>query len=62
MSAVLPLADNEREFLERLNGAGEIVPALLTGDAGLQAIIQSHPGLLWKAKHMKERTMGKGEA
>jgi hypothetical protein len=53
MSAVLPLAENEREFLERLNGAGEIVPALLTGDAGLQAILQSHPGLLWKAKSSK---------
>jgi len=53
MLAVLPLAENEREFLERLNGAGEIIPELLTGDAGLQAILQNHPGLLWKAKNFK---------
>jgi predicted nucleotidyltransferase component of viral defense system len=61
MSAVLPLAENEREFLERLNGAGDIVPALLTEDPTLRASIQSHPGLLWKAKHMKERSAGGGE-
>lgn len=54
MSAVLPLADNEREFLERLNGAGEIVPAILTDDERLQAIMQTHPGLLWKAQKAKK--------
>jgi hypothetical protein len=50
MCAVLPLA--EREFLDRLNGAGEIVPALLTDDAALQRVIQEHPGLLWKAHNV----------
>lgn len=60
MSAVLPLADNEREFLERLNGAGDIVPSLLTEDPMLQARIQSHPGLLWKAKNVR-RSAERGE-
>jgi hypothetical protein len=62
MSAVLPLADNEREFLDRLNGAGDIVPALLTEDPTLQASIQIHPGLLWKAKNVRERSTRTGEA
>jgi len=45
MSAVLPLVDHEREFLERLNGAGDIVPELLTNDPVMQAIFHDHPGL-----------------
>jgi hypothetical protein len=49
MAAVLPLAAHELEFLERLNGAGEIVPDLLTADPSMQAIIRDHPGLRWKA-------------
>lgn len=61
MSAVLPLAENEHGFLERLNGAGEIAPALLTQDPTLQARIQSHPGLLWKAKNVKVPSSGKSE-
>ena len=32
LGAVLPLADHEREFLERLNGQGEIEPSLLTAE------------------------------
>ncbi len=55
MSAVLPFTDREREFLDRLNDDGEIVPALLTDDLSLQASIRSHPGLLWKAHNMKAR-------
>lgn len=54
MAAVLPLAEHELEFLERLNGAGEIVPALLTEDAAMQRLIATHPGLLWKAQHKKK--------
>lgn len=55
MSAVLPLVDHEREFLERLNGAGDIVPELLTNDPVMQAIIHDHPGLNWKALNVKKR-------
>lgn len=41
MAAVLPLAEHELEFLERLNGSGDIAPEVLTevpSDAG------DHPG------------------
>ena len=55
LSVVLPLADHEREFLERLNGAGDIVPEILTIDPGMQAIIREQPGLKWKALHVKKR-------
>lgn len=54
MAAVLPLETHEREFLERLNGAGEIAPELLTGEATMQAIIRAHPGLRWKAQNVKK--------
>jgi predicted nucleotidyltransferase component of viral defense system len=55
MAAVLPLAAHELEFLERLNGAGDIVPELLTAEAAVQAIIREHPGLKWKALNVKKR-------
>ena len=58
MEVVLPLADHEREFLERLNGAGDIAPGLLTDDPAMQAIIRDHPGLKWKALNVKERLGG----
>ncbi len=54
LTVVLPLQPNEREFLDRLNDYGEIVPELLTAATGLQSVIRSHPGLLWKAKNVKE--------
>lgn len=60
LSIVLPLTDQEREFLERLNGRGEIAPEMLTDDERLQAIIRTHPGLLWKALNVRQhRGVGK---
>lgn len=61
MSAVLPLSEREFEFLDRLNGAGDIVPALLTDDPTMDAIIQSHPGLLLKAQNVKKHLAGAAE-
>lgn len=58
MRAVLPLEDREREFLEHLNGTGDIVPPLLTDDPTLQGIIAQHPGLLWKAQNVKKYVEG----
>ncbi len=58
MAAVLPLARHEIEFLERLNGAGNIAPELLTDDTKMQAIIREHPGLKWKALNVKKRLGG----
>ncbi len=45
LAIVLPLAAHELEFLERLNGAGDIAPELLTDDAAMQTIIRDLPGL-----------------
>jgi len=48
--------------LERLNGAGDIVPELLSDDAALQAIIREHPGLKWKALYVRKRlSVAEGE-
>lgn len=55
MAAVLPLAENEHAFLERLNGVGDIAPELLTAEPAMQAIIGDHPGLKWKALNIKKR-------
>jgi hypothetical protein len=55
MAAVLPLAEHELEFLERLNGAGDIAPEVLTDVPAMQAIIRDHPGLKWKALSVKKR-------
>jgi hypothetical protein len=54
VSAVLPLAPNEREFIERLNEKGDIVPELLTSDEVVQATIRKHPGLRWKAQNVMQ--------
>jgi predicted nucleotidyltransferase component of viral defense system len=55
MAAVLPLKARELEFLERLNGAGEIEPEILSAEPAMQAIIRNHPGLQWKALNTKKR-------
>lgn len=58
LSMVLPFTDREREFLERLNGKGEIAPEMLTNDERLQNVIQTHPGLLWKALNVRQHRQG----
>ena len=60
MAAVLPLEAHEREFLERLKGAGDIAPELLTAEPAMQRIIRDHPGLKWKALNVKKRLGGAG--
>ncbi len=58
LGILLPLAENEVEFLERLNGRGAIEPSLLTNDADLQQRIISNPGLKWKALNVKKHIDG----
>ena len=58
MAAVLPLTARELEFLERLNGAGDIAPEILTDVSAMQAIIRDHPGLAWKALNVKRHLGG----
>ncbi len=55
LAVVLPLRAHEREFLERLNGAGDIAPEILTSDAAMQGVIRNHPGLKWKALNVRRR-------
>jgi len=59
LAGLLPLKDAEMEFLELLNGAGEIRPDLLTDDNAMQSIIKAHPGLQWKALNVR-KTKGTG--
>jgi len=54
LSIVLPLSEREREFLDRLNGAGEIVPELLSDDPAMQATLRGHPGLRWKTQNVRK--------
>ncbi|MDD5310080.1 MAG: nucleotidyl transferase AbiEii/AbiGii toxin family protein [Deltaproteobacteria bacterium] len=54
LSLVLPLRENEREFLRRLNDLGEIEPSLLTDDPSLREILSTHPGLGWKALNVRQ--------
>lgn len=54
LSVVLPMTREEREFIERLNESGEIVPALLTGDNAMRMLIQDHPALRWKALNVRK--------
>lgn len=58
MNAVLPLEAHELEFVERLNGAGDIAPELLTADPAMQATIWEQPGLKWKAMNVKKLVGG----
>ncbi len=53
LAVVLPLMPHEREFLDRLNDSGEIIPDILTDNPEMQTIIRTHPGLKWKALNVK---------
>lgn len=54
MSNILPFSKAERAFLDLLLDKGEIDPSLITEDVVMQQKICSHPGLLWKAQHVKK--------
>ena len=58
LGAVLPLSGPEMEFLDRLNGAGEIVPSLLTSDQNLAERIANHPLVRWKAQNVRDHKRG----
>lgn len=45
LSCVLPLHDNEREFMDHLLDHGEIKPALICKDENLAQKIAAQPGL-----------------
>jgi predicted nucleotidyltransferase component of viral defense system len=51
---ILPFSEAEQKFLNLLLDNGEIYPSLITSDIELQQKISKHPGLLWKAQHVKK--------
>ena len=53
LSMVLPFSPPELEFLERINGSGEIRPTLITDDPRMQERLATHPALLWKAQNVR---------
>ncbi len=61
LSRILPFESEEQEFLERINGHGEICPDLMTDDPGMQEILAAHPALLWKARNVSNFRQGQGE-
>lgn len=54
LSAVLPLARDEREFIQRLNEYGEIAADLLTDAPAMRKTIREHPALRWKAISVRQ--------
>jgi len=59
LSRILPFEPGEREFLERINGHGEIRPDLITDDSEMQELLAAHPALQWKALNVREYRKGK---
>ena len=58
LSAVLPIAENERAFLDLLLDRGEITPSLLADDVSLQDRIRRQPLLEWKALNVQQHVAG----
>lgn len=54
LSDFFPFAENEQAFLNSLLDEGEIKPSFITADSELQQKIIQHPGLCWKAQHVKK--------
>lgn len=54
LEVVLPLADNEIAFLDRILDHGQIEPELLTTNADMINRINSHPLLQWKAINARQ--------
>jgi len=54
LKKLLPLEQNELEFISLLNEKGEIHSELLTDDERLRELIDIQPGLQWKAQNVRE--------
>ncbi len=54
LRVVLPLAEAELEFLDRLLDHGEVVPGLLTNNPALGERIAAQPMLAWKALNVRQ--------
>jgi predicted nucleotidyltransferase component of viral defense system len=54
LDLLLPLNDNETEFLRAINEEGSIRPELITSDEQLGGRIAIHPALQWKAANVRK--------
>jgi predicted nucleotidyltransferase component of viral defense system len=54
LKKVLPLAKEEKAFLDRLLDDGVIEPSLLTSDQDMTERIKAHPLLQWKALNVRQ--------
>lgn len=52
---VLPLKDEEMEFISLIRESGEIKPQLITSDKRLIHAIQTHPAIIWVTKKPKTK-------
>jgi predicted nucleotidyltransferase component of viral defense system len=53
LSMLIPLNDEEIEFISLIRESGEIKPQLLTSDKRLIQTIQTHPAIVWVTKKPK---------
>ncbi len=53
LSMLIPLNEEEIEFISLIRESGEIKPQLLTSDESLIQAIQSHPAITWMTKKTK---------
>lgn len=53
LEQILPLADNEIEFISTIRTTSQIKPELITEDETLIKIISSHPAVLWAIEQRK---------
>ncbi len=54
LSKVLPMSDNEIEFLDQILDLGEIKPELLTANTEMGQRIKDHPLLQWKVLNVQK--------
>lgn len=53
LSTLIPLKENEIEFITLIRNSGTIEPQLITNDNQLISAIQNHPAIRWAAKKMQ---------
>lgn len=53
LSILIPLKDEEMEFISLIRDSGEIKPQLITTDKRLIHVIQTHPAITWITKKPK---------
>lgn len=50
LNRILPLRENEIDFISKIRKLGEIDASVITDDSELQTIVNYHPAVQWAAK------------